>query len=84
MLIKTQLGHFSLTEINSSMNFLMWDVIIYPCPNFNTNLIKPLLKCGNGRVITSHEIVWLHFLIHSLIPVLFFAIRQYEYKHDSE
>ena len=41
-------------EIDNPIHDFMWDVITHPCPNFNSSLIKLLLKLGNGWVITSH------------------------------
>ena len=47
------------------MHCCLWNMIIYPCPNFNGGLSKPPLKLGNGCVITSYDFIWMCQRIHT-------------------
>ena len=60
---------FKSTWMNNYIHVKQWDVITHPCPNFNSGLVKPLLKLGHGWVITSHITQWMWLVIHSLILV---------------
>ena len=56
-----------MTGMSNYININQWNVITYPCTNFNGGLKQRPLKLGHGRVITSHIKPWIALIIHSLI-----------------
>ena len=40
----------------------LWDIISYPCPNFNSSLTRPLLALWRGGMITAHKYMKCTFL----------------------
>ena len=51
--------------ISNYIHMKLWDVITYPYPNFNSNLINLLLKIGHGYEITFH--IKLAEIIHAYL-----------------
>ena len=43
---------FDYGMMKSYFRYIVWDVIIYLCHNFNNGVSKPLLNVGHGRVIS--------------------------------
>ena len=62
---------YDLTEteacINKPLHYHMWNVIIYPCANFNRGLTKPPFRSGYAWVITSHCSMWIFSITHAVI-----------------
>ena len=51
----------------------MWGVIIYPRPNFNDGLAKPM-QLGHRRVSSYQKFMLMHLHIYALNSVLFWLI----------